>query len=139
MRRPRPPAAVRIPFLARLRVGRKLMLLVLLPVTGMLAFTVFGTVSQWRDARTLRDFRTATALSFRTTALTDALAGERIAAVKARLRPGPATLKERSEAQHATDRALNAALLDTAHWTGPPDVPGRLDARNRQLHALRLQ
>ena len=44
-RRPRPGAALRIPFLARLRVGRKLMLLVLLPVTGMLAFTVFGTVS----------------------------------------------------------------------------------------------
>ncbi|MET7573067.1 nitrate- and nitrite sensing domain-containing protein [Streptomyces sp. NPDC005492] len=115
------------------------MLLVLLPVTGMMAFTVFGTVSQWRDAQTMRDFRTATELSFRTTALTDALAGERIAAVKARLRPGPATLKERAGAQHATDRALDAALRDTAEWTGSPDVRGRLDARNRQLHALRFQ
>ncbi|WP_327407326.1 PAS domain S-box protein [Streptomyces sp. NBC_01288] len=115
------------------------MLLVLLPVTGMLAFTVFGAVSQWHDAQTMRDFRAATALSFRTTALTDAIAGERIAAVKARLRPGAATLKERSGAQRATDHALDAALLGAAGWTGPPDVPGRLDARNRQLHALRLQ
>ncbi|WP_329353621.1 PAS domain S-box protein [Streptomyces sp. NBC_01261] len=135
----RPGAALRIPFLARLRVGRKLMLLVLLPVTGMLAFTVFGAVTQWHDAQTMRDFRTATALSFRTTALTDAIARERIAAVKARLRPGAATLKERSGAEHATDHALNAALLGASRWTGPPDVPGRLDARNRQLHALRLQ
>ncbi|MFJ9248632.1 nitrate- and nitrite sensing domain-containing protein [Streptomyces sp. NPDC101776] len=115
------------------------MLLVLLPVTGMLAFTVFGALSQWREAQTMRDFRTATGLSFRTTALTDAIARERIAAVRARLRPGPATLKERSAAQHVTDHALNAALLDAAGRTGPPDVPGRLDARNRQLHALRLQ
>jgi PAS domain S-box-containing protein len=126
-------------FLARLRVGRKLMLLVLLPVTGMMAFTVFGALTQWHDAQTLRDFRTATELSFRTTTLTDAIARERIAAVKARLRPGPATLKERSGAQQATDRGLDAALLDTADWAGPPDVPGQLDARNRQLHALRLQ
>ncbi|MFJ9897942.1 nitrate- and nitrite sensing domain-containing protein [Streptomyces sp. NPDC091280] len=139
MRRPRPPAALRVPFLARLRVGRKLMLLVLLPVTGMMAFTAFGAVSQWHDAQTLRDFRTATELSFRTTALTDALARERIAAVKARLRPGPTTLKERAGAQHATDAALRTALLDTTGWTGPPDVPGRLDARSRQLRALRLQ
>lgn len=138
-RRPRSGAALRIPFLARLRVGRKLMLLVLLPVTGMLAFTVFGAVSQWHEAETMRDFRTATALSFRTAALTDAIARERIAAVRARLRPGAATLKERSGAEHATDRALNAALLGAADWPGPPDVPGRLDARSRQLHALRLQ
>jgi len=138
-RRPRPGAALRIPFLARLRVGRKLMLLVLLPVTGMLAFTVFGAVSQWHDAQTLRDFRTATALSFRTTALTDAIARERIAAVRARLRPGPATLKERSAAQRATDHALNAALLGAAGRPVPTDVTGRLAARNRQLHALRLQ
>ncbi|MFJ5306171.1 nitrate- and nitrite sensing domain-containing protein [Streptomyces sp. NPDC088350] len=115
------------------------MLLVLLPVTGMLAFTVFGAVSQWRDARTMRDFRTATELSFRVTALTDAVARERIAAVKARLRPGPAALKERSGARRATDRALNAAFQGTAGWTGQPDVRGRLDARNRQLRALRLQ
>ncbi|MBK3566102.1 PAS domain S-box protein [Streptomyces sp. MBT62] len=128
-----------MPFLARLRVGRKLMLLVLLPVTGMMAFTAFGAVSQWHDAQTLRDFRTATELSFRTTALTDALARERIAAVKARLRPGPATLEERAGAQHATDGALRAAVLDAADWTGPLDVPGRLDARSRQLRALRLQ
>jgi len=139
MRRPRPTANLRIPFLARLRVGRKLMLLVLLPVTGMMAFTAFGAVSQWHDAQILRDFRTATELSFRTTALTDALARERIAAVKARLRPGPATLKERAGAQHATDGALRAALLDAADWTGPLDVPGRFDARSRQLRALRLQ
>ncbi|MGQ4478850.1 LuxR C-terminal-related transcriptional regulator [Streptomyces sp. SAS_276] len=86
------------------------MLLVLLPVTGLLAFTVFGAVTQWREAQTMRDFRTATQLSFRATALTDAIVRERIAAVQAGLRPVPATLKERSGAEHATDHALDAAL-----------------------------
>ncbi|MGR3873335.1 hypothetical protein ACUXZZ_32850 [Streptomyces graminifolii] len=108
------------------------MLLVLLPMTGLLAFTLVGALAQWREAQTMRDFRTATQLSFRTTALTDAIARERIAAVKTGLRPGPAALKDRSRAVHATDHALDASLLGAAGWTGPPlDVPGRFDARTR--------
>ena len=86
-RRSGPPG---VPFLARLRVGRKLMLLVLLPVSTMLVVMAVGAVDQWREARTLGDFRTATRMSFAATALTDAVAAERIAAVRARLRPDPA-------------------------------------------------
>src|SRR6266545_4606735 len=109
-------AASRVPFLARLRVGPKLMLLVLLPVTGLLAFAAFGAVAQWREARTLLDFRTATRVSFSTTDVCDAVAGERIAAVLARLRPGADAVRKRSAAQRATDRALDGALNRAASW-----------------------
>ncbi|WP_210587552.1 nitrate- and nitrite sensing domain-containing protein [Streptomyces sp. GESEQ-35] len=139
MLRPRPLTPPRIPFFARLRIGRKLMLLVLLPVTTMLVFTLVGGVSQWREARALGEFRSATQVSFATTALTDAVARERIAAVQARLRPGSTTLRERSAAQRATETALHRTLEGSGSWTGQPDVPGRLDAADRKLHALRIQ
>ncbi|MFD2683524.1 nitrate- and nitrite sensing domain-containing protein [Streptomyces phyllanthi] len=121
------------------------MLLVLLPVTGLLLYTLFGAVSHWREARTLRDFRTVTRVSFATTAVTDAVARERTAAVLARLRPGPDTLKERSAAQTATDRALERASHRADSWSGRADVTDRLDvtgrltAMSRQLHAARVQ
>lgn len=132
------PRGNRTPFLARLRVGRKLMLLVLLPVTGMLVFTVFSAVAQWQEARRLDRFHTATKVSFATTEVSDAVARERIAAVLARLRPGPVTLAERSAAERATDRTLLRATARAASWPHA-DVAGELDAVGRQLHAARVQ
>ncbi|MFE2211340.1 nitrate- and nitrite sensing domain-containing protein [Streptomyces canus] len=128
----------RVPLLARLRVGRKLMLLVLLPVTGLLAFTAFSAVAQWREVRALRDFHTGTEVSFATADVTDAVAGERLAAVTARLRPGPDTPAELTEAQRVTDRALERAVNRAASWSGS-DIAGDLDALGRQLHSLRVQ
>ncbi|MGW1213187.1 PAS domain S-box protein [Streptomyces sp. NPDC002499] len=128
----------RVPFLARLRVGRKLMLLVLLPVTGLLAFTAFSGVAQWEEARTLGRFHTATEVSFATTAVSDAVAEERIAAVEARLRPAPGTLAERSAAERATVRALTRATERAVSWP-EVDVAGQLDAVGRRLHAVRVQ
>ncbi|MFF0081725.1 nitrate- and nitrite sensing domain-containing protein [Streptomyces canus] len=128
----------RVPLLARLRVGRKLMLLVLLPVTGLLVFTAVSSVSQGREARSLRDFHTGTEVSFATAEVTDAVAGERLAAVKARLRPGPDTPAERTGAERATDRALERAVTRADSWSGS-DIAGDLDALGRQLHSLRVQ
>ena len=128
----------RPPFLARLRVGRKLMLLVLLPVTGMLAFTAFSAVAQGQEAHTLDRFHTAIGVSYGTTELSRAVARERIAAVLARLRPGPVTLAERRAAERAVDRALSRAAGRAAPWS-QSDVAGRLDAVGRQLHSLRVQ
>ncbi|MEU9957026.1 nitrate- and nitrite sensing domain-containing protein [Streptomyces sp. NPDC050982] len=128
------------PLLARLRVGTKLMLLVLLPVSGLLAFTVFSAVTDWREARTLRDFRTATRVSFALTALTEALARERLAEVLVAVDPDrPGVTAERDAARRATDRALTAARAGAADGTGQPDVLGQLDAKGRQLFATRLE
>ncbi|WP_328746325.1 PAS domain S-box protein [Streptomyces sp. NBC_00285] len=133
-----PRAPQRVPLLARLRVGRKLMLLVLLPVAGLLVFTAFSSVSQWREARTLRDFHTGAQVSSATAEVADAVARERLAAVKARLRPGPGTLAERTEAERTTGRVLERTVAHTAPWSGS-DVVGDLDALGRQLHSLHAQ
>lgn len=114
------------------------MLLVLLPVTGLLAFTAFSAVAQWQEASDLRAFHTATEVSFAITGVSDAVARERIAAVQARLRPGPAVLAARTEAEDATDRALEQAAVRAASWP-KADVVGHLDAVGRRLHALRVQ
>ena len=53
-------AMARTPLLARLKVGTKLMLLVLLPVGVLLGFTSVTALADWRAASQLQDFRTAT-------------------------------------------------------------------------------
>jgi PAS domain S-box-containing protein len=135
---PRPPSPARSPFLSRLRVGRKLMLLVLLPVTGLLGFAAVSGAAQWREARTLRDFHAAADVSFATTDVSDAVARERIAAVQARLRPGPAARRERAQAERATRRALERAMERAAGRKGA-DTAGDLAAVGRRLDALRVR
>ncbi|MFC8668576.1 PAS domain S-box protein [Streptomyces sp. NPDC057199] len=116
------------------------MLLVLLPVSGLLAFTVFSAVTDWREARTLREFRTATRVSFALTVLTEALARERLAEVLVAVDPDrPGVTAERDAARRATDRALTAAREGAEDGTGQPDVLGQLDAKGRQLFATRLE
>ncbi|MEV4861211.1 nitrate- and nitrite sensing domain-containing protein [Streptomyces ossamyceticus] len=127
-----------VPFLARLRVGAKLTLLVLLPVTVLLVFTVFAAMSHWEKAQTLRDFDTAIMVSFATGDVSDAVARERMAAVQARLHGEPGTARERADAQRATDAALRRAV-GQATGRPVPDVAGVLDAVHRQLHALRVE
>ena len=69
--------ARRTPLLARLGVGAKLMLLVLLPVAVLLGVTIAGSVNAWRNASALSDFRRATEQSFVVSDLVTALADER--------------------------------------------------------------
>ncbi|MCX5334988.1 PAS domain S-box protein [Streptomyces sp. NBC_00140] len=114
------------------------MLLVLLPVTGLLAFTAFSGVAQWQEASDLRAFHTTTQVSFALTEVSDAVARERIAAVQARLRPSTVTPAARAAAERATDQALERAVDRTAGWTGA-DAAGDLDAAGRRLNALRVQ
>ncbi|MFF4271488.1 PAS domain S-box protein [Streptomyces sp. NPDC001536] len=114
------------------------MLLVLLPVTGLLAFTAFSGVAQWQEAGDLRAFHTATEVSFALTEVSDAIARERIAAVQARLRPGTVTPAARAAAERATDQALERAVDRAVGWT-EADAAGNLDAVGRRLHALRVQ
>src|SRR5260370_38330706 len=77
-------ASTRTPLLARLKVGTKLMLLVLLPVCVLLAFTGVTAVADWRSANELGGFRPATQLSYATAGVADQLAADRTAAL---LRP----------------------------------------------------
>jgi PAS domain S-box-containing protein len=139
MSAPQAPGRTRIPLLARLKVGTKLMLLVLLPVCVLLGFTSLTALADWRAASQLQDFRTATRLSFATARVADRLAAERSAAALLRLRPGAQAEAALSAAQRDVDRALHTARGTALGWTGTVDVAGRLVAADRKLAALRLQ
>ncbi|MEW2410092.1 PAS domain S-box protein [Streptomyces griseoviridis] len=130
------------------------MLLALLPVAGLLAFTAFSALAQWDEARTLERFHSAIDVSFAATEVSDAVARERIDAVRARLRPDTATLAERSASRRATDRALDDAVeqADSRRRAAPgsrPDSPPgsrpedrtaeELDAVSRRLSAVRVR
>ncbi len=134
-----PPGRRRTPLLARLGVGAKLMLLVLLPVGVLLGFTISGAVDDWRQASLRRDFRNATEQSFAEDRLATALTDEGAAAALARLHPGQATAAQLRAAQAAADAAFRPAAARSAVWHRSLDLSGRLDAAQRQLNAVRVQ
>src|SRR5436309_14785516 len=84
----RKPDPGRIAPLARLKVGTKLMLLVLLPVCVLLGFTGFTALAAWHAASQLQDFRAVTRLSFATAGVADQLSPERPPPAQLRVRPG---------------------------------------------------
>jgi len=133
------PTDARVPVLARLRVGTKLLLLVLLPVCGLLAVTALATRENWRDAARLRDFRAATQLSFPVAAVARAVELEGVRTVVYRLRTDPAAPAELASARRSVDQTLRTAGERSAGHDGPVDVAGRLDAIGRQVRALRLR
>jgi hypothetical protein len=92
-----------------MRVGTKLMLLVLLPVTSLIAFASIAAVSQWKAADRLRDFRSAARLSFASADAAEALADERTAETLHRLGVGSADASQLTAARLAVDAALRRA------------------------------
>ena len=125
--------------LAQLKVGTKLMLLVLLPVCVLLGFTTVNAVADWRFANVLGTYQTATQMSFATAALADQLAAERTAAVLQAVRPSTQNQAGWPRRSMNVNNALHRAEASAAGWHGTIDVAGRLDAASRQLGALRLQ
>lgn len=136
MRKPDPG---RIAPLARLKVGTKLMLLVLLPVCVLLGFTGFTALADWHAASQLQDFRAATRLSFATAGVAGQLATERTAAAMVRLRPGAQAQAGLGAAQRDVNQALHQAQDRAADWHGSVDVAGRLALARKQLATLRLR
>jgi signal transduction histidine kinase len=135
----RKPDPGRITPLARLKVGTKLMLLVLLPVCVLLGFTGFTALADWHAASQLQDFRAATRLSFATAGVAGQLATERTAAAMVRLRPGAQAQAGLGAAQRDVNQALHEAQDRAADWHGSVDVAGRLAIARKQLAALRLR
>jgi PAS domain S-box-containing protein len=132
-------ASPRPPLLARLKVGTKLMLLVLLPVCVLIAFTTITAVADWQDASELQSFQAATRQSFAVAGVADRLAAERTAAVLFQLQPTAAHRAGLAVAQHAANEALHQARQQAAGWTGAIDVPGRLTWVTGRLGTLRRQ
>jgi PAS domain S-box-containing protein len=131
--------ATRVGVLARMRVGTKLMLLVLLPLCSLLALASIVATDHWRDADRLREFRSATQLSFASAAASEALANERTAAALGRLGVGSSDRRQITAAQRAVDAALQRAARRPSGEDVPVDVADRLRPVRRQLDALRRQ
>ena len=123
MRKPG-PGDTRIPPLARLKVGTKLMLLVLLPVCVLLGFTGLTALADWHAASQLQDFRAATRLSFATAGVAGQLATERTAVAMVRLRPGAEAQAGLGVAQRDVNQALHQAQDSAVDWHGSTDVAG---------------
>jgi len=137
--RPVAPATPRTPLLARLKVGTKLMLLVLLPVCVLLGFTTVTAVADWRAASQLQSFQTATRLSLAAARLADRLADERTAAVLLRMRQAGPDRARLAAAQRAADQALHEVVADAAAWDGAGDLAARLGTAGQRLVDLRLR
>ena len=121
MRKPG-PGGTRTPLLARLKVGTKLMLLVLLPGIVLLGFTGLTALADWRAASQLQDFRAATRLSFAAAGVACELATERTAAAMVRLWPGAQAQAGLGAAQRDVNQALHQAQASAADWHGSIDV-----------------
>jgi PAS domain S-box-containing protein len=121
-----------------MRVGTKLMLLVLLPVCSLLVFASVSAVDHWRAADRLRDFRGATQLSFRSADLAKALANERAAVTLDQLGVASVDRRRVAAAQRATDAALRQGLPRKGEDPAV-NVAGRLQEMRRRLDAARRQ
>jgi PAS domain S-box-containing protein len=133
------PGRSKMPLLARLGVGSKLILLVLLPVGLLLGFTISGAVGDWRKASSRGDFRSATEQSFAEDRLATAVTDEGAATALARLQPSRATAVQLRAARAATDATFRQAAARAAAWDQSLDLSGRLDAAQRELNSVRVQ
>jgi PAS domain S-box-containing protein len=129
----------RVGALARMRVGTKLMLLVLLPLCGLLAFASLAVIDHWRQADRLSEFRSATRLSFAAAAAAEALANERTAMTLSRLGVRSVDRGRIAAAKRAVDAAVRRAAAQAPGESAPVDVAGRLQSARSELDALRLQ
>ena len=129
--------ANRFGVLARMRVGTKLMVLVLLPLCSLLGLAWVAATDHWREADQLREFRSATRLSFASASAVDALANERLATALGRLGVRSGDRPQLAATRRAVDAALQRAAGRPSGEHVPVDVAGRLRPVRRQLDALR--
>ncbi len=127
-------AAARL--LARLSVGGKLLVLVLLPVAVVLAGATTSALDRWGQAQDLRAYEQRLDVSAEVVGLVDAVAAER--AVMAGM---SGTGADRGRVLRRT-RATTDARLDTLRARlqarGAGDAAGRLEGIRRQLESGRL-
>lgn len=122
-----------------MRVGTKLLLLVLLPVVALLAFASIAAIDHWHSADRLREFRRATQLSFASAAALQALADERTARTLDEIEVPAAERPRIVAAQRATDAAVRRAFPQTPEGQEGVHVAATLRTARRELDALRVR
>jgi PAS domain S-box-containing protein len=128
--------AARVGVLARMRVGTKLLVLVLFPACALVAFASITAVGDWRAADRLAEFRSAARLSFASADAAGAVADERTAVALDRLGARFVDRRQIAAEQRAVDASLRRATPSPA-LEAPVDVAGRLRTARRRLAAAR--
>lgn len=120
--------------LARLTVGRKLLLLVLLPLCALLALVAVGTHAGIRALQDLEQYRDGLAAANATAAALDAVTAE----ATARLRVStPQTERRLAQASRQTDALLGETKRLAAEQEGSGDLTGRLEGVALQINSDR--
>ena len=132
-------AGARVGVLARMRVGTKLLLLVLLPTCGLFAFAAVTAIDHMHAADRLGEFQDGTRASLASAGAAEALASERLAVTLGRLGVRSGDRRHIARAERASDAALRRATSQTSGAQARVDVAGRLEKARRQLDALRLK
>jgi PAS domain S-box-containing protein len=122
-----------------MRVRTKLMLLVLIPLSGLLVFATVAAIGDWRAGDRLRDFRSANRVSFAAADAAGATARERMAATLDRLGVRSVDPRAIAASQRLVDAALRRASEQGNGEHAPVDVAARLEPLGRQLSSLREQ
>jgi PAS domain S-box-containing protein len=121
-----------------MRVGTKLLVLVLLPTCALVAFASVAAIRDMRAADRLREFHSATRLSVGSADAAEALANERTAVALGRLGVRSADRPRITAARRTVDAALRRAAPAPGEHA-PVDVAGRLGTARRRLDALRAR
>lgn len=125
-------------WLARLRVGTRVVLLLLIPMTALLVVTGVANWNGVSRARQLEQFQRRAEASFDVSPIAEAVAHERSSAIRTSLLTE--TPRSTTQAQHTRVDRLIATVSRTATEGGDTeDLKGRLSAVSRQLFALRLR
>src|SRR5512133_2847525 len=121
-----------------MRARTKLLVLVLLPACALVAFASVAAVRDWRAADRLRDFRSATRVSFASAGAAGEIADERTTVVLGKLGVRIVERRRVADVERAVDAALRRAAPSRGELAGV-DVAARLRTVRRRLATLRLQ
>lgn len=128
----------RLPGLGNLRIGTRLLLLLLVPTGALLAVT---SVANWRDLRqvdAIERYQQLAATSAKVAQIADAVARERAVTIRGRLTPSAPSRRAQAAQQAQVDRLIED-VARTERKVTAVDVDATLSALRRRLFALRLR
>lgn len=136
-RRPRPRAVAVFRWLGRMRVGTRVVLLLLVPMSALLVVTGIANFHGIARSRDLEQFQRRANASFIVSDIAGTVANERTLTVRNHLEAADAAAL-RAE-QERVDRRIAEASRGAVVAGDADDLNGRLNAVRRQLFALRLR
>lgn len=122
--------------LANLRLGTKLLLLVLLPAAFVVVIAIVAVITHQRSVDRLSGYRERVRLSFAVARVAGDLEQEGLAGSVLRIEPGAEARARLAAADDATSQAFEAAARKAARARVSPNVAQSLDAVRAQRDAV---